>query len=304
MNLYVATGITSSLFAALLPHLSGYNVVGSVRELTLPSDATEDQKQKYDEQVAHREYLEDRGVALVNYDGTSEGLGKSIDSQMTGKDRNQWRILWFSSHDDQANLLKCANYADTIAIGSGAMVDFYLGKIDLTTTQPGVIAYIQSKLRMALTPGVTLFCPGFYVEDDATIPRTPGGLHHDTQDVLLKPECDVNFNWGKAKYITLKSELVRGILQWIANSSPYLNKWYLVGTERPWQRWELREAMYKDVPQETKDKFPTATDNVYAEWVERANNDGLQFAADDDTVKAGCKRALEWNSNNVSKKSK
>lgn len=230
-KIFVASGFTSSLFANLIPFIrySSKEVVGIVRPTT-------DQVK-----LKHQEYLKSEGFELCVSNDISSTVKNFFFNR---KDLDEWRILWFSTHDEPEALRECSRYAPTLAIGSGAMVDYYLKII------PHSNDYIDGKVRMALTHGVTVLCFGFYLEDDPNIQLTPGGLHHETTRVLLgynsAPE---DYKWTKGYYLTPKTFACEAIVRWMANPQNKLGKWYHVGTSRAYSRAEIAKILGTSVPE-------------------------------------------------------
>ena len=107
-KIFVASGVTSSLFASLLPFIrySASEVYGVVRAADNIA------------KVQHRTFLKNEGVRLI--DTRPEGLAATVRNFFINRtDISQWRILWFSTHDDAESLRACSIIAPTLAIGSG-----------------------------------------------------------------------------------------------------------------------------------------------------------------------------------------
>lgn len=292
ISVFVASGVTSSLFATIFAHFLG----GSVKELVACVRVTDDKKK-----IEYRKSLMEQGVTLLEY---KSELPETIQNffQDVGSPQKNWRILWFSTHDDAKTLAYCAHIAPTLAIGSGAMLDFYTGKIDLAKIDSGTLKYLQGKLRMALTSGVTVLLPGFFLEDNDKVPKTPGGLHHNTTKILIQQAFEKDFKWGKAKYVTPKTMIANIVKKWLIAPESYLDKWYHVGSTKAWQRWELRDHMPEfndDVSKQIKEDNPASTKRVYLEY---ANNTVDAFGdiglCDDEYVFEACKRMKKWSDNN------
>lgn len=299
LQLFVASGVASSLFSSLLPFLryctnnpfSGNKITGIVRPTT-------------DEgKLRHRKFLRQQGVKLIemheneNIQRTLANwvhiYGGGVEKQKEFKKNT--RILWLSTHDDAKTLAYCASLAPTIAIGSGAMLDFLSGKIDITNADDGVVNYVQGKLRMALTPDVTTLVPGFFLEDDIRNPLCPTGLHLDTTEWLLEDVLEPDYNWGKGKYVTPKTFICEIIRMWIINPDPYLGKWFHCGSSRTYQRWEIREGADLDVEDELKVKYPATPEEIYFGYATRTL-EAFGVKLDSTTLKNAFKRAKQWHS--------
>lgn len=275
-TIVVVSGVTSSLFASLIPffRFSAKKIIGFVRP-------TEDK-----DKIAHRKYLESAGVRLIS---TTSGDPVIYCSQFN---RENARFLWLSTHDDAQQLAKFAAIAPTLAIGSGAMLDFYMGRTDLTKLPEQGLSYIQGKVRMALTEGVTTLLPGFYLEDDPSVPVTPSGLHRETTAKIVAPEFDVNYSWDKPKYVTPKSFLAEMIVRWCANPEPYLNHWYHCGTDRAYNRWEVRVLCGQDVPTEVKEQHLIQAP-VYLKEAQRTVS-AFGVKCDDENIAEACRALKIW----------
>lgn len=151
-------------------------------------------------------------------------------------------FLWLSTHDDIDTLGALAAHRPTLAIGSGAVLAFYLGH--LTTSQ--LNGYQQAKFAMCNHSKVAVFCPGFYIEDSLIgLPSWfPQGLHGDTSRVLFgkkplpaekRPE-----EWFARRYsVTPKTAIHRAILDWIARPEDYKEAFYVVSSDREFARKDL-----------------------------------------------------------------
>jgi hypothetical protein len=260
-KVFIASGITSSLFSSLIPFLrySAKEVYGVVRD-------TEDAEKR-----KHLDYLRYQGCNLVQI-SNGNSLSKTIENffkilNMTKSEIDNWRILWFSTHDDRETLDVCARIAPTLAIGSGAMIDFYLGSV------PKSNDYIDSKLRMALTPNVTTLCCGFFLEDDPNIPPSPSGLHRDTTLILTKCTNGIIADpkwWSKGYYLTPKTFVCEAIVRWIADSHNKIGKWYHVGSIRTYSRAEIAKLLLGKLPTYINDVDLSVPNdnNVYVNYAE------------------------------------
>lgn len=105
-KIFVASGFTSSLFANLIPFIrySTKQVVGIVRPTQDP------QKLQYHDSL-HKE-----GFTSIVSDDIVGTVGNFFCNR---DDFSEWRILWFSTHDDARALHSCSKFAPTLAIGSG-----------------------------------------------------------------------------------------------------------------------------------------------------------------------------------------
>lgn len=275
MVICVATGVTSSLFASLLPAFRYMDVklIGVIRETNDPA------------KLKHQQYLTRMGVDLV----------KDI-HHATWHINSPVRYLWLSTQElptDARELGQLSAQHPTLAIGSGAMLDFYKGHIDLTTAPMPVVSYVQSKVRMALTKGVTTLLPGFFIEDDPSVPMTPSGLHRETSAKIRAIELDESYNWSKPKYVTPKTFIVKIIVKWCLNPTPYLDKWYHCGSDRAYNRWELRHFVTGNMKVLMQHKYPVATIAAYKDdAIDTANAFGMKCS--DEYVKDACIIAFRY----------
>lgn len=250
-RLFVPAGITSSLFSSLLASRSIRTICSEIVGLVRVSA---DERKK--------EFLRSQNIVLKEYESDEEFLRLLTNERNIQGFSNVTRILWLSPHDD-VRVIEMFRNNPMLVIGSGAIVDFYNGRIDLTTAPTSMVKYIQGKLRMSSSPYVTTIHPGFYLQDVA-IPFQ-GGLHHETSQWLFAPAFDICKKWqGAAKYVTPVSYLCKMICMWIENPKDTEGKWYFCGSPRCYERWELRmlaeSKEYLDAGKETYIK--------YAQWAE------------------------------------
>lgn len=251
-KIIVASGVTSNLFRSLLPIINDkYIIVG----LRLPEASTE-----------HHEWLHQHYVNIV--------ITNDIHQAVLDAQEDDTRILWLSTHSDVPLLKSISLNHPTLAIGSGAALDFINGNMDLTKQTKETVQYVQDKVVTMFLPQVYTLIPGFYLED---MGAKTGGLHRTTTTKLMQPTFDPDFNWGKAKFVTPKSLVVQTITTWLAISDPPRSSWNRIGTQGTYNRWEIRDILYEDVPQSIKNKYestkePEEVTDLLKETCERMIN--------------------------------
>lgn len=212
LSIFIASGITSSLFASLLPMLTQYKLYAPIRHESNPTKI---------------QALKDANVVFVE---------SFIDIHTISFDR----ILWLSTHHgDMVLLEKYATDSFTLAINSGAILDILSGKQDEATTN----IYQKSKLALYNVPKLYNFIPGFFIQDIADPGWASKGLHGDTTAKLFSAihEYDgPDFDWMKAYAVTPKSHICSKILAWI-NEPLSFEKTTIVSSEKAYTRKELRE---------------------------------------------------------------
>lgn len=278
-QLFVPAGITSSLFSSLL---AATNLQARCSEIVGLVRASADAHKK--------EALRALGVTLREYQDDQEFMQLVRDEALRFVFKTS-RVLWLSPHDD-VRVVEACSIAHMLVIGSGAVVDFYNGSIDLTTAPPALAQYIQGKLRMSssgLSSLVTTIHPGFYLQD---VP-IPGGLHHETSQWMFADAFDETKKWhGAAKYVTPVSYLCRAIYEWA--EQPYCfngGTWYHCGSTRRYERWELRELATGKYQQQQQ----VNVDPVYEVYAKKMLLDFHSLPPlDAQAIEEACKKAAEF----------
>lgn len=228
LRIYIVAGVTSSLFASLLPTIRGvYDVYATVRNESDP-----------DRVAALR-------AAGIKFISTKEALGMSFA-----------RILWLSTHDDVGLLVQFSS-TPTVAINSGAIMDILMGKQDESTAN----AYQRSKMALYRVPGVYSFICGFFIEDLPVPSWASRGLHGDTTAKLFARDADPRFDWNKAYSVTPKSYIVKALALWLEHPTEF-QRAVIVCSDRQYRRHELR-AMAK-LPSQIDGQAPPLMEPVYA----------------------------------------
>lgn len=152
-------------------------------------------------------------------------------------------ILWFSTHDDHTILEMYASTAPTLAISSGAVTSYLQGK----QAYESLNAYQKSKVSVLSVPNITVFIPGFFLEDAPLPAWSPSkGLHGDTTQVLFANELPKQLDWNKCYSVTPKSYIVKAVCEWV--QAPSVKRRIAVCSDREYYRWELRAFAGLDMP--------------------------------------------------------
>lgn len=290
----IVLGFTSSLAGSLVSRFpSASQVYGFVRPLTGDSNINT-LKQEY--RKALRE--QDNNILIVDYNGSDEDLVHHINTLV--KDNIRTDVLYLSTKVSTYVLNCLTEYSNVrvLAIGSGAVTDWGNGRegfdiVGLAQSEGtrGFAKYIEDKARAERISTVTIH-PGFYLpEPDA--PFTWSGLHLDSCEQIFAPTFNSDFNWGKAKFVTFVGDLAGLIEEWITNPDlQSVQGGYSFGTDRAYQRWELREAAgFTDVPDSVKAKYPVDNEQYYSRNMrETANVFGKRVCSVEDASKS----AREW----------
>lgn len=204
--IYIPAGVTSSLFASLLPSLFSYTLYATIRTDTDPQKIIE----------------------LTKHDVLFTPRENSLKPD---------RILWFSTHDDVPYLTSQFPNTPILAINSGAILDIVMGRQDERTANE----YQKSKLALYRADNICNIIPGFFIQDVKDPEWASKGLHADTTTKLfLEQGNDKSEWWGKAYSVTPKSYIVRVILAWLASPESF-PKASIVCSDRQYRRFELRE---------------------------------------------------------------
>lgn len=284
-RIFVASGFSSSLFSSLIPFIQYSTKATEVTGIVRPTD---DPKK-----LKHQEFLIKQGYKILKSTDIKGTVQKFFAAR---NDTENWRILWFSTLDDAETLRACADIAPTLAIGSGALIDYY------TKTIPTSNPYIDGKLRMALTPGVTTLCCGFFLENNPYTPNTPSGLHRDTTRVLLgidrcsetDPEKIAKW-YAKAYFVTPKTLACETINRWIENPHDKLNRWFHVGSTRTYSRAELAKLLGTTLPEGISPQIAESSYEKYADDFTRA----FHIKCDTQNVLEALVGVKEWGSRHL-----
>lgn len=257
MRIFVAGGVTSNLFSALLPSFlaSEHCIFATVREET-------DQERV--------NILTKYGVRFID---KSESLRQHFHA-----------VLWMSTHDDIEYLSCLAQKYPTLAISSAAIMDFYLGKETETQLNP----YKQSKLALSRIPAITTLIPGFYIEDIETPTWASKGLHGDTT-IKLFGKYDSTFDWNKAYSVTPKTVMVTVINEWLKHPDTFpKNEPVIVCSDRIYRRWELRQLAGLGI--DTVACLPPNDEAIYAEFTHATREDGTPIIISEQVVTMACRK--------------
>lgn len=271
-TIYVV-GVTSNLFSSLLPSFiqNKHNLFATVRPSSNPTQLYQ---------------LQSNGVKFID---SNEAL------HLLKNTSEESRVLWLSTHDDTETLTKLSQLAPTLAISSGAIMDFYRG----LEKEENLNTYKKAKLSVFRVPNVVSLVPGFYIEDVQVPDWASKGLHGDTTAKLFtKPggTCD----YSKCYSVTPKSFIVNVINEWIANPRSFrVNVPVIVCSDRQYRRWELRQKVntlegfqtFSAADMEAVSKFPADPSNVYSSFDHAVNSEGKQYLVSDDDVTAACIKA-------------
>lgn len=212
LNVLVASGITSSLFASILTTL---------------------QKEKLlDQFVFFAPIRKESNQHIV------EELQKhSIHFIAPDADIKFERTLWLSTHTDVDYLTKQAAAMPTLAINSGAILDILNGKQEAATAN----AYQKEKMALYNVPLLYNFVPGFFIQDVERQPWQSKGLHGDTTKKLFDHIfVDVHDGWWQKTYaVTPMSYITAAVINWLSKPNTF-DKTVIMCSQRPFRRFDLR----------------------------------------------------------------
>lgn len=149
---------------------------------------------------------------------------------------------------------KVKDKVPVLAIGSGALVDFYAGRLKLNP-------YIEGKQKIVSMASCTIH-PGFFIPSPNHV-DTGRGLHRDTLITLFSGnQISDSFNMDKSYYMTPVDKLLELILIFVKNPKQYVGE-YAFGTHMPISRSQLltlestpqTERIYEEEMKHTKDVF-------------------------------------------------
>ncbi len=265
MQIYIPAGVTSNLFTAIIHLFYQDTVYATVRPSTDPN------------RIRH---LAEAGVKFIT-------LEQALEMQFD-------RVLWLSTHDDTELLAKFSANTPTLAIASGAIMDFFRG----IQSEESLNAYQASKLAICRTPGIYVFIPGFYIEDIGTPDWASPGLHGETTSKLFSKAfySSPDFDWGKAYSVTPKSFMILAIYSWLKR--PLLmpqNQPIIVCSDRQYRRHELRRAVpnlsMESVEGQTKGLQTAALPDLIYSAFPHIHKDGQDLIVTHDMVVSACKIA-------------
>lgn len=264
-RIYVAGGVTSNLFSALLPSFveSGHMIWATVRE--------PDEKNR-EIHMLRVKTLTDMGVKMITKE---EGLKLPFDA-----------VLWLSTHDDFDFLAQLtAKEMPTCAISSGAIMDYYLG----SETEEQLNEYKRSKLTLSRIPNIVTLIPGFYIEDIPTPQWASKGLHGKTTVNLFSNDPEASFDWNRMYSVTPKSTLVMIINEWLSHPETFpRNQPIIACTDRQYRRWELRQLSGLGVPANV---LAPQTDNIYSKFPHAVKSDSTSIIITHDQIETACVNA-------------
>lgn len=235
LSIYIAGGVTSNLFSALLPGFLDlhHKIWATIREPIV--------------NIERIKALSDLGIKLISKE---EGIQQSFDA-----------VLWLSTHDDFEFLSQLAAKNPTLAISSAAIMDYYLGK----ETEDQLNSYKRSKLLLARIPNIVTLVPGFYIEDIPTPNWASKGLHGDTTLKLFDQNLDNSFDWNKMYSVTPKTSIVAIINEWLQTPNTFpKNQPVIACSDRAYRRWELRQMAGLSIPNNC---LPAQPDAIYTQFM-------------------------------------
>lgn len=270
-------GATSNLFSSLLPSFlqNKHKLFSTVRLETSESRIMN---------------LEKNGVQFIQ-PGAALELLKNTPS-------NDARVLWLSTHDDTETLSRLSQVAPTLAISSGAIMDFYRG----LEKEENLNAYKKAKLSVLRVSNVVALVPGFYLEDIAVPDWASKGLHGETTAKLFSKQGGA-IDYSKMYSVTPKTFIVNVINEWIANPQSFpVNVPVIACSDRQYRRWELRQRVnslegfqpFSAADQETITKAPADPNDVYSPFEHCVNANGKRYVITDDDVTKACVNATTF----------
>lgn len=210
LNVFVASGITSSLFASILTTL---------------------QKEKLLDQFVFFAPIRKESNQLI-----VEELQKHAIHFIAPDTNIKFdRTLWLSTHTDVDYLTKQAAVMPTLAINSGAILDILSGKQDAATAN----AYQKEKLALYNVPLLYNFVPGFFIQDVERQPWQSKGLHGDTTKKLFDHIFTDDGWWQKTYAVTPMSYISAAVINWLSKPNTF-DKTVIMCSQRPFRRLDLR----------------------------------------------------------------
>lgn len=275
-TIYVV-GSTSNLFSSLLPSFlqNKHKLFSTVRSESNPSRMIN---------------LETNGVKFIQSSDALEMLKNTSSDEA--------RVLWLSTHDDPDTLSKLAEVSPTLAISSGAIMDFYRG----LEKEENLNAYKKAKISVLRVPNVCALVPGFYIEDVEVPDWASKGLHGETTAKLFSKQGGT-IDYSKMYSVTPKSFIVNVIDEWISNPQLFpVNVPIIACSDRQYRRWELRQRVnslegfqpFSSVEEDAISKAPSDSNDVYSTFYHVVNANGKRMVVTDDDVTAACTRATTF----------
>lgn len=214
LSIFVASGVTSSLFASLLPMISHHKLYAPIRA---ESDPVKIQA------------IKDAGVEFAPQEEYDHRIFD--------------RVLWFSSHScSEEELKRLERYAKempTMAVNSVAILGILRGKQDEVTAN----AYQKDKLSLSRVPKLYNLFSGFFIQDVKDPEWANKGLHGDTTAIVFADKLyeGKDFDWEKKFYVTPKSLFCSNcICKWIDKPNDFDTKNVFCSTIS-YSRKQLRE---------------------------------------------------------------
>lgn len=212
LNILVASGVTSSLFAAILTTVSNkqtrFNFFAPLRDESNP---------------VKLEALQKLGIVFLNKDALQQ---IKFD-----------RTLWLSTHTDVEYLAKQAKLMPTLAINSAAILDILHGK----QAEADANAYQKDKLNLYRISLLYNFIPGFFIQDVERQPWQSKGLHGETTERLFATKFIDNQDgwWQKTYCVTPLSYIATSLINWLSVPHTF-DKTTVLCSQRPYRRFDLR----------------------------------------------------------------
>ncbi|MBX9637203.1 MAG: hypothetical protein K2Q45_06600 [Nitrosomonas sp.] len=227
VSVFVASGVTSSLFASLLVLLNEKRMRKAFT-FYAPFRAESD-KNRIDE-------LEKEGVYFLR---ENTGIGFH-------------RTLWLSTHVDLEYLHAQSKTTPTLAINSAAILDI------IPEGKP-TNNYQAAKMDLYKLPFVKNIISGFFIQDVHQFPWASKGLHGDTSNrVFSGANVQENMRedpwWQKSYCVTPISILCMAIIRWL-EAPEELDKTTIICSATPFRRSDLRLVSNAYITPEAKFNF-------------------------------------------------
>jgi len=202
MSVFIASGVTSNLFASLLPFLAGYTIYAVKPRKEIPA-------------YLNRVLFEDP---------------QDISTP----------VLWLSTHDDTATLsMYRGYYKHVLAISSCSIMDYIRGiqsEDSLNAYQKSKLSVTKVPGLVTFFPGF------YIEDMRGLPEGASKGLHGDSTVKIFSGEGTSGFDWNKNYSVTPKSYIVDACLQFIKEPSSFKeNTPIIVCSDRAYRRWELAQ---------------------------------------------------------------
>ena len=169
-------------------------------------------------------------------------------------------------------------------------------------TEEQLNSYQRSKLSICRSPGVTIFIPGFYIEDMKIQEWASRGLHGDTTLKLFNKKFydGKNFDWSKTYSVTPKSKLVSYIIEWLIHPQTFPNNLpIIVSSDRQYRRWELRKMVedlepFNDETLNSINCFPSLPEKIYLNFHHATNSQNKFLYISDEDIVESCNQASKF----------